>query len=235
VTGDQITNRVKSLQLLEKLKAEQTLLQISIPGVPETFFSSLLAIKEDDGFLLLDELNTKNAHKLLLIHKKLNVHAKLNGIGIQFSTDLIDHGKESGIFFYKVAFPETVLYFQKRQNYRINIGLGINIPIKMKRDDGSPVYGEIINLSETGAGIILDTPYILQLSEILPYCELRLSDETIISCQLEVRYASMNKKSSQQLIGGKFLGVSGPHQRDIARLVIDLQRDMMKRLPRESS
>jgi len=232
VNGDQITNRLKSQHLLEKLKAEQALLQISIPGVPETFFSSLLAIKPEDDYLLLDELNSKHAHKLLLVHKKLNVHAKLDGIGIQFSTQLITHAKESGIFFYKVEYPETVLYFQKRQNYRINIGLGVNIPIKMKRDDGSPVYGHIINLSETGAGIILDSPYSLQLAEILPYCEVRLTDESIINCQLEVRYASMNKKTSHQHIGGKFLGVSGPDQRDLARLVIDLQRDMMKRLPK---
>jgi len=235
VDGQKITNRNEAGKLLEKLKSQRALLQTTIPSVPDVFFSAILFIDTENNFILIDELNKKAGHELLLIHKTLHIETKLDGIAIHFSCELIDTEVENGLHIYKFSFPDYLLYFQKRQSYRINIGLGTNIPVKFRREDGAPAYGHIFNLSETGAGIELDKPYRFQMSEILPYCEIRLDEGSTITCQLEIRYASKNQKAEQQRIGGKFIGMTNPDQRLIARLVIELQRDLMRHLPKDST
>ncbi len=231
--GENITNPFESARLLEMVRSKHTLLQISMPGVPEVFFSAILSINPEENFILLDEINTKRGHELLLIHKKLNVLTRINGIELRFSANLVNTYDKDGIAIYKLEYPENVIYQQKRQSYRINIGLGINIPIKLKREDGIPVYGNMINLSETGAGIALNSPCSVQMSEILPYCELRIAEDNVITCQLEVRYINTDNNEKPQHIGGQFIGVSNSHQRELSKLVINLQRDLMKRLPKD--
>jgi c-di-GMP-binding flagellar brake protein YcgR len=204
-----------------------------MPGVPEVFFSAILSINPENEYILLDEINSRHGHELLQIHKKMNVVTKINGIEIRFSANLINTSHQDGAAIYKIEYPESIHYLQKRQNYRINIGLGINIPIKLKREDGIPVYGHMINLSETGAGIDLDTPCSIHIGEILPHCELRISEDNIIKCQLEIRYLNQNKSNHVQRIGGLFIGLDGSQQRELSKLVIELQRDLMKRLPKD--
>ncbi len=235
MNGETITNPVESARLLDKIRARHSLIQISMPGVPEVFFSAILSINPEHEYILLDEINSKSGHELLLIHKKMNVVTKINGIEIRFSANLLNTSNQDGTAIYKVEYPESVLYLQKRQNFRINIGLGINIPIKLKREDGIPVYGHMINLSETGAGIELDTPCPVHIAEILPHCELRISEDNIIKCQLEIRYINENNSNHIQRIGGQFLGLSGAQQRELAKLVVELQRDLMKRLPKDEA
>ncbi len=234
LNGETITNPIESARLLNKVRDKHSLIQISMPGVPEIFFSAILSINPDSEYILLDEINTKHGHELLLIHKKMHVVTKINGIEIRFSANLIDINNQHGSAVYKIAYPESIQYLQKRQNYRINIGLGIKIPIKLKREDGIPVYGHMINLSETGAGIELDSPCPVQKAEILPYCELRIHEDDIIKCQLEIRYINDNNSKHIQRIGGQFIGLDGTQQRILSKLVIELQRDLMKRLPKDA-
>lgn len=206
-----------------------------MPGVPEIFFSAILSVNPNQKYLLLDEVNSKHGHELLLIHKKFNILTKIDGIELQFSGNLINASERDGIAIYKIDFPDSVLYLQQRQNFRINIGLGINIPVKLKREDGIPVYGHIINLSETGAGIALDTSCAIQIGDIFPYCEIRLSDEEVIKCQFDIRFIAADKTDDHPRIGGQFLGLDGAQQRDLRKLVLKLQRDLMKRLPKNTA
>jgi len=206
-----------------------------MPGVPEIFFSAILSVNPNQNYILLDEINSPHGHELLLIHKKFNILTKIDGIELQFSGNLINATEKNGIAIYKIEFPESVLYLQKRQSFRINIGLGTSIPIKLKREDGIPVYGRIINLSETGAGIMLDTPCSIQISDIFPHCELRISEELTIKCQLEVCYISTDKTNDPQRVGGQFIGLDGSQQRELRKLVLKLQRDLMKRLPKNTA
>jgi len=235
VDGQKITNLHEAGKILKKVKLRRNLLHISIPGVPDIFFSVILHINTNKNYILIDELNKKSGHDLVIAHKELNAETKLDGIAIHFRAELQSFEIENGIYVYKLKFPDYLLYIQKRQNYRINIGLGTNIPVKFKRDDGTPAFGHIINLSETGIGIELDSPYRMVMSEILPYCEIRLDDEKNITCQLEIRYADRNLKAKQQRIGGKFISLSNPDQRTIARLVIALQRELMRHLPKDDA
>lgn len=203
-----------------------------MPGVPEIFFSAILSVNPNQNYILLDEINSKHGHELLLVHKKFNAMTKIDGIELRFSGNLITTSEKNGIAIYKIEYPDSVLYLQQRQSFRINIGLGTSIPVKLKREDGIPVYGHIINLSETGAGIVIDTPCVIQIGDVFPQCEIRLSEEQIIKCQYDVRYMSANKTDESQRIGGQFLGLNGGQQNELRKLVLKLQRDLMKRLPK---
>jgi len=232
--GEKITNPHESARLLEMAKSRRTLLEVSMPGVPDIFFSAFLAINADDQFILLDEINTRHGHELFMVHKTINISTKLNGIDLSFSSKLLQAFEKDGIAVYKIKYPESVMYLQQRQSYRINIGLGISIPVKMKREDGVPLYGNMINLSETGAGIALDSPCVVHMSEILPFCELRISEEQTIRCQLEIRYIKANEENKPQHIGGQFIGIDNMQQRELSKVVTTLQRDLMKHLPKNA-
>lgn len=233
--SEKITKAFEASKLLEKIRTHNILLQVTIPGINEVFFTSILTINPEKKYLLLDELNNINGHKLLQKHKCLNIETKINGVLVQFSLNLTAITKQDDGYLYRFSFPEKILYFQKRSNFRINIGLGTDIPVKLRREDRSPVYGNAINISETGIGMVLDPPYSLTMGEILPLCELRISEDDNIVSSLEVRYIDAAETSNTKHIGGKFIGLSSADQKKVTQLVIKLQRDLMRRLPKDDA
>ena len=233
VLGEKITNKGHAAKLLERVMKAHSHILVTIPGMRDKFSTSILEINPAENYILLDQIIPWTGHSAFLEGGELKAKTVLQGVEISFSVLLEKHIQESGFTVYQVSFPGYVLYMQKRQNFRTNLGLGTSIPIYIRRDDGTPIRGKIVNISETGAGIVLDAPYNLENSEILPRCEIRINEDEIIDCKFEVRFTHKKDMSTPQRVGGKFLSLSGMHKRTLAKLVADLQRDMMKRIPKD--
>jgi c-di-GMP-binding flagellar brake protein YcgR len=234
VEGEIIKDPAHVAQILRKIQDSHSLLTITVPGKNEPYQSAILEINPKKQYVVLDELTPARGHKRLLEIGELVARTKLKGIDVRFSTSLESYNVKDGIAAYRLKFPDEIVHMQKRQSFRISLGLGTNIPLLLKREDGTRLMGRVINISETGVGASIESDTVLELAEILPWCEIALSDDEVISSKLEIRFLKLDRESGVQKIGGRFLDMSGMQKRLLARKITDLQRDMMKRLPKDN-
>ena len=232
--GEIFTNPAQIAQVLQRVQDARSLLFISFPGENIPYQSAILEINPDKEYLLLDEITPARGHKKFLESGTLIANTKIKGVDIRFDVQLDQELMESGIAMYKVHFPKRLVYMQKRQSYRINLGITSKISISLQTGDGTILQGKVLNISETGVGANIDARLRLKIGDQIPLCELEIPDNETIQSKLEIRFVEPDKSSRLVRIGGRFLGISGIQQRQLARVLLDLQRDMMRRLPKDS-
>ena len=230
--GDKITDRTLAAAILKRIIDCRALLTVTLPGMSAVYNSAILEINSEQGYLLLDELNPKEGHDKLLELKKLSAMASVKGVEIRFTTTLEKVSLESGISLYQVRFPDIVWYYQKRQNFRITIELGLHIPVQFKLKSGDLIHARLIDISETGIRACTEAYIELEIGAEIPGCEITLPDGTNISSKFELRFKKFNKKDNTLTIGGRFTDFPKASQRELSRKVSAMQRDMMKRLPK---
>jgi c-di-GMP-binding flagellar brake protein YcgR len=231
--GDKITDRDLAAGMLKRILSHRALLTITMPGSNKIYNSAILEINQEQGTLLLDELNPKGGHDQLLETKKLHARAMVKGTDISFNTILEEANIEDGISIYQVRFPDVVWHYQKRQDFRITLEPGIHIPVHLGLESGKRIQGELIDISKTGIRFYMKTYMELEVGAILPNCQINLPDKTKIISKFEIRFKEYDKDDNKLIIGGRFIDLPRPEQKLLARKVAIMQRDMIKRLPRE--
>lgn len=231
--GDKITDRDLAAGMLKRIVSHRALLTITIPGSNKIYNSAILEINQEQGYLLLDELNPKDGHDQLLETRKLHARAMVKGVDISFNTVLEKANIESGISIYQVRFPDAVWHYQKRQDFRITLEPGVHIPVYLSLESGKIIQAELIDISKTGIRFFMKTYMELEVGTILANCQINLPDKTNISSKFEIRFKKYDKDDNKLIIGGRFLDLPRSEQKLLARKVAGMQRDMIKRLPRE--
>ncbi len=197
----------------------------------EQFTTALLGVYPKHGFIVLDELSPKQGHDLLLEKKECKVTGKLDGVDLRFSTRLIEARSKAGIAFYKVTIPETVLYRQRREDFRISTGAQ-SIPFHGYRGQGyqQALRGSVVDISRNGMGIVLDDTINLFPGDLLPACTVTLPDKEQILFSLEARSVHQNRHRGTCRIGGRFAEIDQRSRRKIVHLLKKLERQQCQRL-----
>lgn len=231
--GDKITDRDLAAGMLKRIISNRALLTITLSGSSKTYNSAILEINPEQGYLLLDELNPKDGHDQLLEIKKLQAKAMIKGTEISFTTVLEKTKIESGISLYYVRFPDAVWHFQKRQDFRVTMEPGIHIPVHLTLESGEKLQAELIDISATGVRFFMETYMEVDVGTILTSCQINLPDNTKVSSKFEIRFKKYNKKDNKLIIGGRFLDLPRSDQKLLTRKIAGIQRDMIKRLPKD--
>lgn len=230
--GERITDTARISSLLKQLHEQRAMLAVTLPDSADKFNSAILAIDEAAKRMVLDELTPRIGHERLLTNNKLHVFAVLHGIEISFAANLRQVGRERGICFYSIGIPEELNYLQQRANFRIRIGMTSGITVVLRRDQQQQYRGRVIDMSESGLGITVRRALPLECGERLP-CTLTLADGHEIECELEVRYVNhVNRPHEDTHFGGRFLDLSPRLHKRLARAIIDLQRELIRKRPK---
>jgi c-di-GMP-binding flagellar brake protein YcgR len=231
---DRITDRTIISGLIKRIKEQRALLTVSLPNTKQTFNSAILDIDEALAYLILDELTPQRGHEKLMEQGMLNARAVVQGIETRFSTSLEQAETESGIWMYRVQFPAEVLYLQRRSSFRIPVGASSGVRAQLTKADQEPFEARVVDLSETGLGVELQAYTQLQRGDLLA-CSLFLPDRKPISCKFEVRYTQILSQPERHRVGGRLVELASVHRKTIARTVTDLQRDLIRKLGRNTT
>lgn len=228
--GDTIRDPQVITGLLRRILEQRALLRVTLPGVRGSFNSAILRLDPEQDLLLLDELNPQRGHDRLLEVRSLTAGAQVQGVETRFSGAIEEVGSKNGIAFYRLAFPKEVLYLQRRTSFRVKVGMATPIAAVFDRADGRQMRGRITDLSEGGLGVEFTQHVTLQPGEIMP-CQMRLPDGQQLGFRLEIRHAADGDASNIRA-GGKFVELHPQRRKVLARLVANLQRDLIRKLTR---
>jgi c-di-GMP-binding flagellar brake protein YcgR len=226
-----VNDPVKIHRYLERMQSRHLLLQTKVPTVNGYFNSVILEIDPDRGWLTLDELHPAPGHEKLLAQRRLTVFGECDGVDLRFDCNLVEIGSQKNIYFYRVSFPASLKYFQKRSAYRVRVQRAAPVPVILMIADGEYAKGELFNISTGGMAVKLTRaiPKNLERGQIIPECELRLPDGEKFVCSLELRHVKPVEGKDLVLLGGRFLRLNPAQQRTIARFIASLEREQRRK------
>lgn len=228
---EKVTHIPQIIGLLRRIRDQRVLLSVTVPGHGEVFNSLLLQVDTDRKLILLDELNPRAGHELVLQTGELRVHCQCQGVELGFAAQVdVGQGK-NGISFYRAALPGSINYLQRRGSYRVRVGLDLAVPLQMPVDQSTLIEGELLDLSMGGLGASLDNNLRLERGQVVP-CTLNLPKSEPLQVQIEIRFIRADEHKPVQRIGASFRNLDSRQQTLLRRLVTQLEREMLRRKAR---
>jgi c-di-GMP-binding flagellar brake protein YcgR len=231
--SETISFPVRIAAILQPLLQNHTLLNISIAGREEKFSSAFLQIDDDHEFIILDELVPRSINQSITPFTELFIRGQIAGISLSFKTTILDIGTDKEAVFYKVAFPNTIDYRQRRKAFRVPVGVAHSYGVKLILSPGQTLEGELHDISVSGMCVRLPkkTSIPTQWQEKVA-CELQLPNGKPLKTQFSVCREAQDTHGRNVLLGGLFLHLEKTQERIIEKFVVELQRKARRRMVR---
>ncbi len=231
---DYLTLPTQIAHILQELSASHTLVTVSVPGSNQLFTSSILSVDREAGEVLMDELNPREGHDLLVKKRQLRVNSRLKGVEVGFRGAVTKSHQAGGIAIYHVSLPKRLFYNQRRQYYRLVVGISPHVPVTLECAEGLLLHGQVHDISVGGIGARF-TPSEdenVETGQRLENCAIELPDSGTISSALEICFVDRSSPSRQLKLGGRFLNLARADQQSISRFITSLERKRLKIRPK---
>jgi c-di-GMP-binding flagellar brake protein YcgR len=223
---DIITYAPQILGLLNRIRDAHILLSVTLENDKRQYSSALLETLTDDNILVLDELYPRTGHHKVIPGSTLHVQTRLNGVATQFDCHIESIEESSGVAAYHAQLPESIAYYQKRQQFRAQLDFEHEIFVRIEPRPGKVVMGQVFDISLNGLGLHFDTTAGLNLENGQQYAGIAIE---LPGCHpflttLEIRSMRLDKTESMLIVGAQFLDLPQRDQRQIQRYVAMLDR-----------
>lgn len=236
IEPEHITSRPRLLSLLNRIRDQFSILSVKLPKSSSRYTSAIVAVHPEQNCLILDELTPSDGHDHFLKVRECTIEVFAKGQGLSFTTTLVSKGQENGIAYYKVSLPPSVYYYLQRTSYRVPLPLNRRTPFMLPSPDESLIEGEVIDLSVGGVGFrVPPTPWTEQLTcgSELPGCRLVLGPGEVLSVDVKVRYAGVDKGKKTLRLGAQFVKLSKRQQKRLERYIMTVDRERLKAASRQ--
>ncbi|MDX9768015.1 MAG: flagellar brake protein [Ectothiorhodospiraceae bacterium] len=229
---ERISDPQRIAVLLRHLQEARSLLTVTIPDVQGYFISALLKVDAEQLSLFIDELTPPHGNEALRATGVVNVYALLKGVSVHFKTTLEASGEKDGVAFYRMAFPARMHHMQRREHYRVFVGHGKQVPVRIPlRDLGQSdvVEARLLDISMGGVGFTAPLKLRFGDGQVLEDCVIELPSGDTLRCALQVCYSRRDEMHNQLRVGARFANLDGQKERLVQRYVLLLEREELKR------
>lgn len=229
--AEKIRDPARIITMLSHIEQDHTLLTVALHGSEQLYNSALLEVSRNPGSLLLDELHPHLGHLQLQAVQRAEIRARYRGVEVSFTSSLIEVGATDGVAHYRMSLPELLHYRQRRADHRVKVGNAHIVPVQLRLEE-TAVPGQLWDISAGGASIRLTEPlpHTFAQGDIIPHCVITLSPVQTISSALEIRLLRHDESRAQWVLGGRFIGLTPVHRKNIERFVAGLDRELCKKL-----
>lgn len=192
----------------------------------QRYQSFLVQMNRETGWIALDELIPNDGERLLLQGEPINIEGFYEGARISWTSDREVHlGEIDGARCYWIPTPAELTYHQRRNAYRAQLNETAVAAQLGGASVRTALEGRLLDISATGCKLSikgnhqgnLQTGQVYELAAKLPIGK--------IQSDVELRHLVIDEKRDISLCGFRFHRLSGQTQRQIERLVYQLQRD----------
>lgn len=119
-----------------------------------SFVTTVIDILLEKNLVILDYGTNDTINKKILTAPRIIFAAVYNGIRAQFSTEQITQAKFKGNTVFAVPIPDSVLWVERREFYRVNIPLTEPVQCRIPLEDDQTAQLYVSDLSITGLALI---------------------------------------------------------------------------------
>ena len=212
--------------ILKRVLGERALISVRIGKQSDTYNSIILDVDPGQAQISLDELFPQRGHAKMRVGVPVHVDARLKGVRVMFSTDVSAIEESNGIALYRLPFPATMIYRQRRRHHRAQIDqnqhMSISLPLPLKH----LIQGELVDISTSG--ICSRIKYVdstqLENEQAIRAATIALPGQNEITCDLEVRSIRHFPDKGYSLVGSEFIDIPPATQSYVNRVVAMLDR-----------
>lgn len=209
---------------LRKIVLMETPVKVHIEGRNAIFSSAITKAELKSRSFFMDQVIPDEGNDLIRQGHRFSIECDSQGVRIEFKATgrmKFNPGKEQ----YRIEFPESLLYLQRRTAYRVMVPPAHDIRLKVKMsDEQGDVTGTIEDLSSSGFRARIKGNVKKRLEEIrnFPVAKVRFNPEHFMDCSLEARHVILDEHGDTHC-GFAFIMMSATAQRYIDRLITEFQ------------
>ena len=221
-------SRGEIIQKLRQLGKKNSL--ISLHFGEQSMLSTVVDVLTDKSLLVLDYGGNEEINQKLLKHNKATVKTDYDGITAQFSIKDIRKARLQGKASFACPLPESVLWVQRREYYRVRIPLSEVVTCELIHGDDSCTEYPVLDISTGGIALFdVDNDLELEPGNIFHNCKLTMGDHGTAIISLEIRnhiLKNPNDPSEGTRCGCAFLNLTGGFESDVQKFInaVDLQQ-----------
>lgn len=207
---------------------------VHIDGGIDTYSTVITETDLKSRSFFMDKIYPYSGNDLIRAGHRFSIECDTDGVYIKFRmTGRLMFQPQKGQ--YRAEFPESLLYLQRRNAYRVNIPLSHDIRLRLQMSDQEgDLTGTLVDLSSSGfkAQFKGNAKKRIQEQGLFSVARLRFNRKHDMDCSLKAHHAELTERNDTQ-VGFEFISVSGTAQRYIDKLVSELQWE--ERIRREVS
>ena len=229
-----IRNKQQIINHLNLLIKQKCLITLYF-GENESFLTTLVAIDPEKNILIFDYgpkeyLNQRVPHTI-----EVDFRTVYAGIQVAFEGSKIKKAKHLGEAVFSMPVPETIMWRQRRQFYRVKSPLSKASFLRLTLEDYPPAELKLYDLSITGFSFLYDPDElagILTLHSEFKDCRLILENtaEDTVSFEIfNIIPLNPNKPDKTKKIGCKFTSITPVFESGIQRYMQQIERENKQR------
>lgn len=225
-----ISSPTEIFRIMRLFLQQRALLTITVPSLRQHFSSVMLHVDPDNQFIIIDEPHPVHPMQDLLKKEtmKIVIHST-HGARVIYRAALIDIGEDKDLPYFKITFPTEIRRSQRRSAYRVPLEKTRRILTTLPRDDADPLIGQLEDISAHGISLRCTdrSALLLAQNQRIPKCIIQLP-RLELSCTLQIRHIKNTAKSNTFLVGGRFIDLNSPQQRQLEKTIAELQREIVR-------
>ena len=222
-----VNNRIGILQKLRRIAKANCMVTATFNGGAQSMNTVIIDVIRDMDLIALDYGPTEALNKQMLQADRIIFKTDLDGIDVQFTATSITKAKFQGQPVFAIPIPESILWIQRRQFYRVRVPLGVPAYVEIDRVSGGCDKYNVYDISAGGLAIH-DERYRLnrEPGELIDNCRLFLPEYDNGEITLEVRGKfpiNRNKREAGQRVGCNFVNLNMSFGANIQRYIHSLE------------
>jgi len=229
-----LSSKQQIFSILNAVQKARTPIMIKFEGIDRYFTSLILRTNLDEGYLIIDEIAPESGHELALQGRSFSIRGSHHGVSLYFRPNVVvGSGIENDIAFYKVPFPDEMIYQQRRTAYRAPVPLGLDIQANLISPKHGRLNGILFDISTGGCRLNFKgklDPELVRGDQIDDF-QLVLTDGEKLTCPALVRHSQFVRDWKQTSCGFQFIDLDKLSIKQIDRFVYFLQREARRLQP----
>lgn len=213
--------RGEIMQKLRQLRKKNSLITLHFND--HSMLSTVVDVLADKNLLVLDYGGDEELNQKLLKHDRAVIKTDYDGITAQFSIKGIRKARLQGKPSFACPLPESVLWVQRREFYRVRIPLSETVTCELIHGDNNRTEYRVLDIS-TGGLALFDQNDELELEpgNVFHNCKLTLGKHDSAFINLEVRNnipVNPYEDSEDKRCGCAFLNLTGDFEASVQKFI----------------
>ena len=153
-----LATRERAMQILRSLCDQHELLAVMPNGQNEEYSSMVLEVDAEGSHLILDVFTPRHTVAQLQAGDPLLCVARFRGIYVGFQVSSLELVERPGGRAYRVAFPSSTYYLQRRQFYRVPTDPRDIGTVTLQRKGAAALQGMAHDISAGGMRVLVPEP-----------------------------------------------------------------------------
>jgi len=213
--------RGEIMQKLRQLGKKHSLLTLHFND--QTMLSTVVDVLADKNLLVLDYGGNEELNQKLLKHDRAVIKTDYNGITAQFSIKAIKKARLQGKPSFACPLPESVLWVQRREFYRVKIPLSEVVNCEIIHGDNHRAVYPVLDISVGGIALFDRNEELeLEPGNTFQNCKLTLGEHDSAFIDLEIRNIiplNPEEPSEGRRCGCAFINISGDFEISVQKFI----------------